>query len=194
MPIFAKPAFNRPKSRLVLAATIAIGLFGALSLPAHAKGTEKGSWTYPGCEAGSPTQKACGAVVMINAGGFEISHIKLEVLSPQGSDYTPAPGCSPDGLPNQDISLVMYEGDYFVFTVPADCGYNGKLKIQSVTTKSKEVFLTPGCQLEMKVTGTTFSNDLHVDVSWTQQAKDAGFSGTVQDPNGLKCGKYNNRS
>jgi len=174
-------------------ALAAIGMlvlgFSVISLPAYAK-TEKGSYTDPSCKSGSSTAKACGAVVMINAGGFEINPIKLEWLNPQGDDYTPASACN-SNFENIDISVILYEGDYYVLTVPADCGYEGKLKIESVTTKSHEIFLVPGCQLEMKVTGTIASTDLHIDVSW---AKQTGKSGPVVDSNGLKCGKYGKRS
>ncbi len=174
-------------SKLTAIATLVLG-FSVISLTAYAK-SEKGSYTDPSCKDGSTTANECGAVVMINAGAFEIEPIKLKWLSSQGSDYTPATKCT-SSFDNIDIDVLLYDSEYYVLTVPADCGYEGKLKIIDVTTKSHDIFLTPGCVLEMKVTGTALSTNLKISASWDDAT---GKSGTVMDSNGLKCGKYGKR-
>ena len=63
------------------------------------------------------------------------------------------------------------------------------IDIKGGNHKDRNLFLVPGCVIEMSTAGTTTSNSWKESVSWSSQAKKAGKSGKVQDPAGNNCGR-----
>jgi hypothetical protein len=171
-------------------AAICVLTLGGLMTPAGAA-SEKGRYTEGVCAEGTGNP-FCGAVALVDAGVYTVTATHLHALSPQGSDYTAATGCSGAG---RDYSNDLPSGSWYTFIVPANCAYKAKMNIKDGPTKDKDLFLTPGCLIQMRVTGSLFSNDFKVEkVSWTDAAKTAGKSGPVVNAAGQKCGLYSKRN
>jgi hypothetical protein len=134
-------------------------------------------------------RKTCGSIAYINKGGYAVNPVILETLSSQPSDKaTISPACKNiDMKSTADVDL----GQYLQFIVPGECALKLKIKILAGTNKDRNLFLTPGCVIEAKTDGTTLQNEWHISTSWAPSAKNAGYSGTVQDGQGNKCGNLN---
>jgi hypothetical protein len=128
----------------------------------------------------------CGGIGYINEGGYVVSPVKLWAKDSQPSGATINPKCAGVNFVfNADVDL----GQGLQFIVPTNCALKLKINIKAGRTKSRDLFLTPGCAIKLSTDGTTLQNDWHMKVSWSDQAKKQGKSGTVQDPEGNKCGR-----
>ena len=153
-----------------------------VSQPASAA-TERNRYTHDAC---SGSNAVCGVIVYGNAGGYVVDNVHMQAKGSQPSGVQTHPACSGVDTAFKD-SLNL--GQYDTFVLPANCAYKLKINIAAGNKKDHDLFLTPGCQIETKTDGTTLSNKWHMSVKWTDKAKQAGASGTVQDKDGHKCGK-----
>lgn len=131
-------------------------------------------------------QAACGAIAYANAGGYVVNPIEIHERDNQPNNKADISKlCSGINFKHKkDVQV----GKYILFIVPGECAYKLKIQIALGKSKDRDLFLVPGCAIEAKTDGTTLSNEWHVNASWTDAAKQAGQSGTVQDSEGNRCG------
>ena len=155
---------------------LAADAWSAISKPKKDK-----SYTHDYCK----TEGAyCGTIAYANGGGYVVKSVDLHAQSSQPGKVQINPYCaSVEKKFSSDLALNQYD----VFVVPANCLYTLKINIQSGPKKNRDIMLTPGCVAQTWTDGTIASNEWHKDISWSDQAKQAGASGTVQDPAGNKC-------
>jgi len=144
---------------------------------------QRNSYTDPAC---SSADAVCGAIIYGNAGGYTVDSVHVQAKGTQPSGVQVHPQCAGVDTAFKDSLNV---GQYDLFILPANCAYHLKIKIVAGNKKDRNLFLTPGCQIETKTDGTTTINEWHMNVKWTDKAKQQGMSGTVQDKDGHKCGK-----
>jgi hypothetical protein len=169
----------------VLRFSFALGML-AIALPANANAASCPE-SSKGCYISSYCNQAnalCGAIAYINKGGYVVNPTRLEAVSSQPNAPI-NPKCSGVKF-KEDNDMAL--GQYVTFIVPANCGLRLRIDIVAGKNKDRKLFLTPGCVIKASTAGTTLSNSWSIDVSWSDQAKQAGKSGTVQDQAGNKCG------
>lgn len=158
-----------------------------------------------GCEKSKSSSNYCGAIVYINKGGYVTRPVKLQSRSSQpikqpvlmnaaqiqaAADATKVPKVYSDCRDiSEKIDTDVSLGKAVQFIAPGECAYKLDINIKAGNKKDRNLFLVPGCVIEMSTDGTTNSNDWSQKVYWSSQAKKAGASGKVQDPLGNKCGR-----
>lgn len=161
------------------AALVSVGLSGM----AHAASSEQSRYTHPDCEG---SNAVCGVVVMGNAGAFTLDWVALNAHSSQPS---PATHSSCSGF-DKKIKDNVPQANYDTFIIPASCSYKLKIDILSGNSKDLNIFLTPGCRIVAKVSGSVNSNNwktLEIDSLSDKVTTDS--EGKPLDPAGYKCGK-----
>ena len=156
------------KKAIILASLI-------LGACANSGSNEKASYTDPYCEN---TGALCGAIVFGNGAAFTtFSKEKLARLTePSGSN----PSCPQDEI---EVDTNINTGDYIVFTVPATCSYELKVKIKNGSkTKTRNLMLTAGCEIVAQV--STNDDWEKIKATWAN-----GDSGTPVDKAGNICGQ-----
>lgn len=169
-----------------LAAGAAFGLaFAATGLAgvANAASSEEASYTHPDCKG---SNAVCGVVVMGNGGSYTLNWVALNAHSSQPS---PATHSSCKGF-DKKLSADVPAGNYDTFVVPASCSYKLKTDIKDGPSKDINLFLTPGCQIIAKVSGTTTSNSWKtLEISSLSDKVPTDSNDKPLDPAGYKCGK-----
>nr|WP_070959534.1 hypothetical protein [Hyphomonas sp. Mor2] len=161
---------------------LAVALTG-LSGVANAATSEEASYTHPDCEGSSAV---CGVVVLGNAGSYTLNWVALNAHNSQPSAATHK---SCRGF-DKKLSADVPAGNYDTFIVPASCSYKLKTDIKDGPSKDLNIFLTPGCQIIAKVSGTTTSNSWKtLEISSLSDAVDTDDDGKPLDSAGYKCGK-----
>ena len=161
------------------ALVVSLGMFGT----ADAATSEEASYTHPDCEG---SNAVCGVVVMGNAGSYTLNWVALNAHSSQPS---PATHKSCKGF-DKKLSADVPAGNYDTFIVPASCSYKLKTDIKDGPSKDLNIFLTPGCQIIAKVSGTTTSNSWKtLEISTLSDKVTTSDDGKPLDPAGYKCGK-----
>ena len=190
-------------------AMVIVGAAMGFSLPAAAddEPTWRDEYVDPKCEQDSHgnTATPCGGIGYGNGGGYVVKPIRVTAL-----------GSQPSGAPINQACLNIDEklngGDGFAldeggkWALPAPCGYHFKMSIQGGKHKDQKLYLTPGCAIALKSTGTTLNNNLKTSADWvSKDAKEKieannenlppeyriDTSGDPVDPAGNKCGKLN---
>ena len=168
--------------------TIAAGLSGAvvaaasLSGAAHAATSEEARYTHPSCEG---SNAVCGVIVMGNGGSYTLDWVAVNAHSSQ-----PANAHSSCAGFDEKLTRNVPAGNYDTFVVPASCSYKLKLKILSGNKKDMNLFLTPGCQIIAKVSGTANSNSWKsLEISTLSSKVPTNDDGKPIDGLGQKCGK-----
>ena len=160
-------------------ASATVGLSGIAS----AATSEEASYTHAECEG---SNAVCGVVVLGNAGSYTLNWVALNAHSSQPS---PATHSSCKGF-DKKLSADVPSGNYDTFIVPASCSYKLKTDIKDGPSKDLNVFLTPGCKMIAKVSGTTTSNSWKtLEISALSDAVTTTDDGKPLDPAGYKCGK-----
>lgn len=161
------------------AMVVSLGIIGG----ADAATSEEASYTHPDCEG---SNAVCGVVVMGNGGSFTLNWVALNAHSSQPS---PATHKSCKGF-DKKLSADVPSGNYDTFVVPASCSYKLKTDIKSGPSKDLNLFLTPGCQIIAKVSGTASSNSWKtLEISSLSDKVTTDANGKPLDPAGYKCGK-----
>jgi len=138
-------------------------------------------YTDPACKTAKPV---CGVVVYANAGGYTVSSVLVDAKSSQPANDLIHPACSSvKKRLTADVKLNTYD----VFVLPADCLYKLKITISGGRKKSRDIFLTPGCQVQTYTDGTTTKNKWHKKIKWLAGAQPAGVPDTPMDAQGNKC-------
>ena len=150
--------------------------------PAMAASSEEARYTHPDCDGANAV---CGVVVMGNAGSFTLDWVALNAHSAQESPAT-HPSCK--GFDHK-LTKNVPAANYDTFVVPASCSYKLKLDILSGNSKDVNLFLTPGCQIIAKVSGTVNSNSWKTLEISALSDKVTMKDGKPLDPAGYKCGK-----
>lgn len=166
---------------------LALCLLAALGAQsAHAKTLgEQGRTVVPACDTSNTPNVYCGAIVYGNAGGYVVKNEAIEAESKQPSGVTLHPKCSGTKVRFAfDTSL----GQYNTAVLPANCAYKLKINIAGGRKKTRDLYLTPGCLIEMKTDGTTLQNEWHMKVMWIKGKKPANGPKTPMDGQGNKCG------
>jgi len=170
---------SKPLAALLTGALVAAA--GGSGL-AHAASSEEARYTHPACEG---SNAICGVIVMGNAGGFTLDWVALNAHSSQPSNKHAS--CS--GF-DEKLTRNVPAGNYDTFVVPASCSYKLKIDILSGNSKDQNIFLTPGCQVIAKVSGTTASNSWKtLEISTLSEQVPTDDKGKPVDGLGQKCGK-----
>lgn len=161
------------------AALVSVGISGI----ANAATSEEASYTHPDCEG---SNAVCGVIVMGNAGSYTLDWVAVNAHSSQPSPATHS-ACS--GF-DKKLTADVPAGNYDTFIVPASCSYKLKIKILSGNGKDMNIFLTPGCQVIAKVSGSVNSNSWKtLEISSLSDKITTDSDGKPLDPAGYKCGK-----
>lgn len=167
------------------AAAIPFGIAAVVCLaPGLQASQAKATIYHPACQGDNPI---CGAVAYVNEGGYVVNPTKVDAKDsqPSGVQELSASCAGADEKYDADIDL----GQYVVFVMPADCAYELKINIEAGNNKSRNIFLTPGCEYIAKTDGTTMSNDWHISVKWIDGKQPAGAPDHPTDKEGNKCGE-----
>ena len=147
-----------------------------------------------GCETSKASSNYCGAIVYVNKGGYVVKPVKLKARGSQPISQPLVMNADRKIESNYDGISTKVENDIAIgqaaqFIAPGECAYQMDMYIKGGNHKDRNLFLVPGCVIEMSTAGTTTSNSWKESVSWSSQAKKAGKSGKVQDPDGNNCGR-----
>lgn len=159
-------------------AITAAGISGA----AHAASSEEARYTHSSCEG---ADAVCGVIVVASAGSFTLDWTAVNAHTAQPDNAHAS--CA--GL-DKKLTKNVPAGNYDTYVVPASCSYKLKLKILSGNSKDKNLFLTPGCQIIAKVSGTVGSNSWKtLEISALSSQIPTNSDGKPIDGLGQKCGK-----
>ena len=160
---------------LGLASTATTGL-------ANAASSEEARYTHPACEG---QNVMCGVIVMGDAGSFTLDWVSVESRGSQPETVHPACG---DG--GKKLTRDVPAGNYDTFIMPASCAYKLKIKILGGSGKDQNLYLTPGCRIVAKVSGTVGSHKWKSnEVTALNDQVPTNADGKPIDGNGYKCGK-----
>lgn len=149
-----------------------------------------------GCETSKASSNYCGAIIYVNKGGYVVNPVKLKARGSQPISQPVVMNEDPKVESNCTGISAKVGNDIDVdqaaqFIAPGECAYQLDIDIKAGNHKDRNLFLVPGCVIEMSTAGTTTSNSWKEKVYWSSQAKSAGATGKVQDSAGNNCGRQN---
>ncbi len=172
----------KPAIWLLLAGTLAIA--ATAFMPAFAASSMESEYIHEKCE--DPKQAICGAIIVGNAGSFTLDWVSVKARDSQPSVPTIHESCPGT---SKKFDRNVPGANYNKYVVPASCAYKVTVKILSGNKKDQNLYLTPGCQIIVKVKGDLRSNKLTVEASKISDQTPTNSSGKPVDPLGYKCGK-----
>jgi len=181
------------RTRRGLAILLTVVTCGAGALLPHeaSAATERNTYTADYC---NDDGAKCGAIIYGVAGGYAVKKVRVHARSEQPSGVMTNPKCA--GF-DEKFTDSLNINQYDLFVVPAPCAYDIEIQIAGGKSKSRNQYLTVGCQIETKTDGTTLQNEWHQSSSWTKKALDAKLPEQMgltkndppQDAQGNHCGR-----